>query len=320
MFTRSAFRAFLIRLAAVVVGLSLGVFLYQCGNSRSSFDGGRAWEFLTMQTDLGPRYPESPGWQAFQDKMKAFLDSLGAVYQRQEFVYADSLSGDSVPMANWIIRFNPDSAGKILIGAHCDTRPRADKEPDSTRRGEPILGANDGASGVAVIMLLAEMLKKHPPAVGVDLVLFDGEDFWQRGRMDQYFLGSTYFAANTPDTYWYGVVIDMIGDRDLQIYRESLSEEYIKEINDLVWAAARRLELPHVYDSVGHRVGDDHVALANNGIPAVVVIDFDYPYWHTLADAPDKCSPESLALVGRWMLELIYTASNPWPDSVGQSE
>jgi hypothetical protein len=112
--------------------------------------------------------------------------------------------------------------------------------------------------------------------------------------------------------YWYGVIVDMIGDRDLQIYREELSETYVKPVNDIVFDMARQLDLPNVYDTVGHRVGDDHTALCNGGIPTVVVIDFDYPHWHTHEDTPDKCAPASLDIVGRWMLELIDSAEFPW--------
>jgi glutaminyl-peptide cyclotransferase len=281
---------------------------------RPEFDGQRAYQFLTMQTDLGPRNPGSPGWLAFQDKARTFLDSLGVSYLRQPFEFVDTADGDTMHMANWIIRINPESPDRILIGTHYDTRPWADRDPDTTRRNEPILGANDGASGTAVLLHLAEILKDHPPAIGVDLVLFDGEDSWKSDRLDKAFLGSNYFAANPPDTnwYWYGVIIDMIGDKDLQIYREEISETYIKPINDIVFAAAKRLDLPHVFDSVGHRVGDDHTALSNAGIPSVVVIDFDYPYWHTHEDTPDKCAPASLEIIGRWMLEIIDTAANPW--------
>ncbi len=300
--------------AAALIMLSVSS---RSADSRPPFDGERAYKFLTMQTDLGPRNPGSPGWMAFQDMAKRFLDSLGVTYIRQPFEFVDTAGGDTMRMANWIIRINPDSPDKILIGTHYDTRPWADKDPDKSRRNKPILGADDGASGTAVLFHLAEILKDNPPAIGVDLVLFDGEDSWERDRLDKAFLGSSHFAANPPDTfwYWYGVVIDMIGDRDLQIYREEISETYIKPVNDIVFGAAMRLHLPHVFDTVGHRVGDDHTALSNGGIPSVVVIDFDYPYWHTHEDTPDKCSPASLEIAGRWMLELTNSAVYPWDDS-----
>jgi len=290
-------------------------------SDENSFDAERAYELLTWQTDLGPRPPGSPGWRVFQDNMRGFLDSLGATYIEQRLDFVDTVRGDTVPMTNWIIRINPDSSRKILIGGHYDTRPWADKDPDSTRRDDPILGANDGASGTAVILHLAEILTEHPPHVGVDLVLFDGEDSFEPGREETFFVGSFHFAANRPDTsmYWYGVIVDMIGDTDLQIYREELSETYVKPVNDIVFDVARRLDLPHVYDTVGHRVGDDHTALCNGGIPTVVVIDFDYPYWHTHEDTPDKCAPASLEIVGRWMLELIDSAKYPWEEEASDS-
>jgi glutaminyl-peptide cyclotransferase len=312
-------------MGAMTAALAMWVLAVVPGSARDArpaFDGQRAYQFLTMQTDLGPRNPGSAGWAAFQDKARDFLDSLGVTCIRQPFEFVDTADGDTMHMANWIIRINPDSSDRILIGTHYDTRPWADKDPDSTRRKEPIPGANDGASGTAVLLHLAEILEDHPPAIGVDLVLFDGEDSWERDRLDKAFLGSTYFAANPPDTfwYWYGVVIDMIGDRDLQIYREEISETYIKPVNDIVFAAAKRLNLPQVFDSVGHRVGDDHTALSNGGVPSVVVIDFDYPYWHTHEDTPDKCSPASLEIAGRWMLEIIDSAIYPWDDSADESD
>jgi glutaminyl-peptide cyclotransferase len=274
--------------------------------SEPTFDGERAYSLLTRQTDLGPRNPESPGWRAFQVMLSAFLDSLKIDYNTQPFEYYDYLRNDTIALANWIARINPACSVRVLLGAHYDCRPRAEKDPDSARQQEPILGANDGASGVAVLMHLAEVFTKHPPQIGVDLVFFDGEDYGARGKSDQYFLGSSWFGQHNQTPYEYGLVLDMVGDRDLQIFREKLSEEYVKPINDMVWAAAAKLGLSQFVDSALHRVVDDHVPLIIADIPAIDIIDFDYPYWHTHADTPDKCSPASLAVVGRLVVELIY--------------
>jgi glutaminyl-peptide cyclotransferase len=271
-----------------------------------AFDGTRAFALLIRQTDMGPRDPGSPGWARFQDMMKSFFDSLEIEAETQTFIYPDYLSGDTLTLVNWIARINPSSDDRVLIGAHYDSRPRADYDPDTALRDDPIIGANDGASGAAVLLHLAELMTAAPPPVGVDLVFFDGEDYGPAGRNNQYLLGSTHFASRPKPAYRFGIVIDMIGDRDLKIYRESLSERYAKEVNDQVWAAAARLGVGQFVDSVKHEILDDHLPLISAGIPAVDIIDFDYPYWHMQADTPDKCDAASLSAVGQVLLEIIY--------------
>jgi glutaminyl-peptide cyclotransferase len=285
------------------------IMVVSCGGGPRTvpeFDADRAFALLLMQTDLGPRVPESPAWEKFQSLAKNFFDSLGVTYETQPFTYPDYLRGDTVSMVNWIVHINPEKNGRILLGAHYDSRPRADYDPDTTRRNEPILGANDGASGTAVLMHLCELMAASPPRVGVDLILFDGEDYGPPGRNDQYLLGSTHYASNYDGEYDFGIIIDMIGDSDLNIYREVFSDRYVKDVDDLVWNTAARLGIPAFIDSLKYEVIDDHLPLVSGGIPTIDVIDFDYPYWHTHADTPDKCSPASLAAVGRVLLDVVY--------------
>jgi len=270
------------------------------------FDGQRAFYFLETQVALGPRNPGSNGWQAFQGLLSAHLDSLGIKYLTQPFDYHDYLTDDTLHLVNWIAHISPETNHRILISAHYDSRPRAEYDPDTSRREEPIPGANDGASGVAVLMHLAELMASAPPRIGVDLIFFDGEDYGPPGRIDQYLLGSSYFASHHEREYRFGILLDMIGDSDLAIYRERFSQERAREINDKIWEAAGRLGVTAFIDSVKHGVIDDHLSLMAAGIPAVDVIDFDYPYWHTQADTPDKCSAVSLEAVGRVMVEVIY--------------
>jgi len=287
---------------------TLACLLVSCGGDRlrPKFDPDRAFDLLLLQTDIGPRNPGSQGWAEFQTMLGAFLDSLNIEYKTQPFTYNDYIRGDTLRMVNWIARINPDEGDRILIGAHYDCRPRADYAEDPIRRDEPILGANDGASGVAVLMHLAELMKAAPPRVGVDLVFFDGEDYGPPERHDQFLLGSKYFASNHNASYAFGIIIDMIGDRDLAIYREVFSERYVKEINDLVWQTAARLNVTAFVDSVKHNVIDDHLPLIAADIPTVDLIDFDYPHWHTHRDTPDKCAPASLDAVGRVLVDIIY--------------
>jgi len=298
-------------IAIFCCGLIPALILSLCLSCRENaevpdFGGARAFDHLLAQTELGPRNPESEGWRKFQQMLGGFLDSLDISYERQPFEYYDYLKGETLSMVNWIAHINPDQDDRILIGAHYDCRPRADYDPDTTRRNEPIIGANDGASGVAVLMHMAELMKQNPPEVGVDLVFFDGEDYGPVGRNDQYMIGSTYFASNYRTDYRFGLIIDMIGDRDLRIYRETLSEKYAPEINDKIWNTAARLRVTQFVDSVKHNILDDHIPLLGAGIPTVDIIDFEYPPWHTHADTPDKCDTASLSAVGRVVMEVIY--------------
>lgn len=270
------------------------------------FDADRAFILLKIQTDMGPRVPGSAGWRDFQAYFRKWADSLGISTAEQPFAYADYLTGDTIPLVNLIMRINPKQSDRILLAAHYDTRPRSDYDPDSTKRHLPILGANDGASGTAVLMHLAELMVFNPPVVGVDLVLFDGEDWGQPGKLDQYLLGSQHFAAVNNTEYRFGILLDMIGDSNLKLYREAYSDLYAKDYNDIVWSAAARLGEKAFVDSAGPEVIDDHVPLISAGIPTINIIDFDYPSWHTTADTQDKCSPASLGVVGRVVLEVIY--------------
>jgi hypothetical protein len=270
------------------------------------FNAARTFDLLVRQTDLGPRNPGSQGWLNFQELLGRYLDSLGVDHEKQAFEYINYLNFDTVPLVNWIVHLNPASSDRLLIAAHYDCRPHAEHDPDSTKRNLPIIGANDGAAATAMLMHLAELLSAHPPRIGVDLVFFDGEDYGPRGRNDQYLLGSTHFASNHRAQYRFCIILDMIGDRDLQIYRESLSERYHKEINDKIWNTAAAMGVTQFIDSVKHEVLDDHIPLIGAGIPTVDLIDFDYPHWHTHADTPDKCDTASLSAVGRVIVEVIY--------------
>jgi Zn-dependent M28 family amino/carboxypeptidase len=201
-----------------------------------------------------------------------------------------------------------------MLCAHWDTRPFADMDRIENQN-EPILGANDGASGVAVLLELAFYLQKNEPPLGIDIVFFDGEDYGREGDLDSYCLGSRYFAENNPGIYpRFAVLLDMIGDAQLQIPREGYSQQFASQIVDLVWKAAKNVNAYQFLPEVRNYVFDDHVILNEAGIPAIDIIDFEYPdashrFWHTLEDTPDKCSPQSLKTVGEVLIELIYNMS-----------
>jgi Zn-dependent M28 family amino/carboxypeptidase len=213
-------------------------------------------------------------------------------------------------MVNLIGSWNPDRLQRVVIAAHYDTRPHPDQEVDPQRHKLPFVGANDGASGVGLLMEIANHLTDLETPWGVDLVLFDGEElvFGNDPRVGEYFLGSREFARIYADQrdrratkmrYAAGLVLDMVGGRDLRLSQEPNSLRAAPDLVREVWGVARRLNATSFRARQGREVLDDHLALIEAGIPAIDLIDFDYRYWHTADDVPENCSAESLAEVGR---------------------
>jgi len=271
--------------------------------ARSAFNGARAYAMLQAQCDLGVRPPGS----AAHEKCKAYiLRQLAPNVDKtdtQAFPYHDPDRKVTLHLTNIIGVINPTAAKKVLLFTHWDTRPTADQDLD--HKDKPIMGADDGASGVATLLEMARVLHAKRPAVGVILLFVDGED-WGPGENKMY-LGARYFAAR-PGPYKpaYAILLDMIGQKDLQVHRELGSETQHPELNNKVWSAAAALGYGSQFpDSLQGGIGDDHVSFNAAGIPAIDLIDFDYAYWHTLQDTPDKCSPDSLKAVGDVMVKVV---------------
>ncbi|OPZ84641.1 MAG: Aminopeptidase YwaD precursor [bacterium ADurb.Bin429] len=276
------------------------------------FDENRAWDDLETQLTYGPRVPGTEGHVNTREWLVARLKAQTDDVTLQPFAHL--LGGENVRMWNILARFTGTGAAPrehILLAAHWDTRPTADYDPDPAKRNTPIDGANDGASGVAVLLEIARQLKAHPIARDVTIILFDGEDYGP--KVDNMLLGSKYYAKNLPNPKpsW-GILLDMIGDADLSVYREPNSDKYAKAVNDRVFTAATRLGYLRAgtlsgFVNAPYRVPvvDDHMPLNEAGVPMVDLIDFDYPPWHTTADTADKCSPKSLKLVGKTVLYAI---------------
>ena len=276
------------------------------------FSGTRAFEYLLKQTQFGPRNPNSPGHAAcliwLEQTMRQFADEV-EVQRFKTQGYNETLS-----LANVIGRFNPQATGRILLAAHWDTRPRAEHDEDRSRRNDPILGANDGASGVAVLLEIASLMKSQPPEIGVDIILFDGEDYGFEGDLSKYFLGSRHFADTKPVDYnpRFGILLDMVGDTYLEIPKEINSLKYAPDILNIVWAKAKKLGYTQFLDEPGEEINDDHLQLNMVGIKTINIIDFNYPdpshrYWHTHQDVPENCSPASLEAVGTVVTHVVYT-------------
>src|SRR3954471_15194545 len=271
------------------------------------FDGQTAFGYIQQQISYGPRIP---GSQAHR-RMGQWLDSLlrqqadTLVLQQWEHVTA---KGDPLPLTNYIARFKPDAEKRILLLAHWDSRPVADS-PQSQDSTKPVLGANDGGSGVALLLGLADVLKRTPPAIGVDLLFVDGEDFGDFTKApNDVLIGSRYYGAHQAPgpKPLYAVLFDLIADKDLQIYQEGNSLVGAPEVVELVWDTAKDLGYAGYFiASPRHTLIDDHLELQKAGIRAIDVVDFDYPAWHTQYDTIDKVSASSLQVVGDVAVELI---------------
>jgi Zn-dependent M28 family amino/carboxypeptidase len=251
------------------------------------------------------------------DQMNGFAEAVTV----QNFTGKDH-TGTQHQLTNVISSFNLSATDRILLTAHWDTRPWADQDPHPANHNKPLLGANDGASGIAVLLEIARLLKQNPPPIGVDMVFFDGEDLGRSGDTDSFCLGSKHFARTKAPGFHprFAINLDMVGDRLLTIPREPYSEEYAPSVVEMIFSTARALKIAAFVDKPGRATYDDHIPLNEVNIPAVDLIDFDYPdesnrYWHTMEDTPDKCSPESLEAVGVVLVHIIYsqarTPANP---------
>ncbi len=252
------------------------------------FDGDTAYQHVLAQVALGPRPTGTEAGWATGDLIIAELEKAGWPVEMQEFVF-QGITGRNIIAKQ-------GSGPIIVLGAHYDTRPAADREADPAKREKWIDGANDGASGVAVLLEMARVLEFDKLKNEIWLAFFDAED---RGRLDgwPFSVGARYMAENLKVEPQSVVVVDMIGDADQNIFFEQNSTEVL---SDEIWAVAAELGYEaYIIPQPKHTIIDDHLPFIERGIPAVDMIDFDYAYWHTLEDTADKVAPESLERVGR---------------------
>jgi len=287
--------------------LALG-WLTACEPARPSrpFDGEAAYRAVETQVAFGPRVPGTPGHAAEAAWLDSLLQPLADTLIVQRWTHITA-RGDSLPLVNFLARFNPAAGERILFLAHWDTRPVSDG-PASRDSAAPVPGANDGASGVALLLGVAAALRRAPPSIGVDLLFVDGEDYGVFADERDVLIGSRHYAANMPSGAlpMYAVLFDMVGDKDLQIYQEGNSLTGAPEVVDLVWSVARDAGHGNLFiPAPRHTLTDDHISLQARGIRAIDVVDFDYLYWHTPDDTPDKVSAHSLRAVGEVALALV---------------
>ncbi|MFU7562046.1 M28 family peptidase [Stieleria sp. JC731] len=291
------------------------------------YDSDRAMGYLTKLCEFGPRPSGSEAMERQQRYLESFFLERGAKVTRQEFETRNPNDGSALTMTNLIASWHPERPIRFLFCAHYDTRPFPDR--DRQNRKGTFIGANDGASGTAGLMELSNQLDDLPDDIGVDLVMFDGEEFVFAENRDRYFLGSTYYAQTYQDSppevpFRSGVLFDMIGDKELKLYYELNSIRFAKPVAQSFWQVARRLRVDAFVPKARHDLRDDHLPLNRIGkIPTIDVIDFDYPrpgigspsYWHTQQDVPDNCSGESIAAVvwvaHEWIMQQSRSAKQP---------
>jgi hypothetical protein len=276
---------------------------------KEEFNGQRALAAVEYQVSRGPRTPGSPAHAQTVEWIKSELLASGWEVEIQE----TEMMGH--PVKNIVARWG-EGRPWVILGAHYDTRFLADQDPDPENRDQPVPGANDGASGVAVLLELARVIPGHllenstknPGQAGeVWLVFFDAEDNGHIPGWD-WILGSQAFVSNLKAKPDAAVIIDMIGDSDLNIYKEKNSHS---GLTDQIWDQAARLGYSAQFiPQYKHRMLDDHLPFVQAGIPAVDIIDFEYPYWHTTADLPDKVGAASLKAVGDVLLAWLEQQGN----------
>jgi glutaminyl-peptide cyclotransferase len=279
------------------------------GRGASEFNGQTAFGYLERQMAFGPRIPGRPGHRQTGDWLLAELRARADTVIVQEIRHV-TRSGETLQLRNFFARFKPSATERVLLVAHWDTRPMADKSENLGQQRMPVPGANDGASGVAVLLGVADALKTRPPERGVDLLFVDGEDYgdWSDSSRHDVLIGSRYFAGHQPPGYQplFAVVFDIVADKDLQIFQEGYSVQNAPEVVQRVWRTAADLGYERYFmPGVKHSLTDDHIPLQEAGIRAIDVIDFDYPYWHTTEDTIDKVSAASLQIVGDVAVALV---------------
>ena len=268
----------------------------------TGFDGNAAYNYAKAQFDFGPRVPGTPAAKQAGDwiirQMRARADTV--IVQSFTHTTAD---GKKLPMRNILARFRPELPERVLYVTHWDSRPVSESSTIEAEKKMPVPGANDGASGVGMFVALGDLLRKAKLDVGVDLLFVDGEDYGQFGPPEvDVLIGSRYFAANLPSPGYkplYGVVWDMIGDKDLRIPYEMNSFQQAPEVVSRVWQTAAGMGYGNVFvQESGGMITDDHIPLLQSGMRVIDVIDLEYPPHHTQQDTMDKISAKSLAMVG----------------------
>jgi glutaminyl-peptide cyclotransferase len=268
------------------------------------FDGARALEYIKALCAIGPRISGSDGMKKQQEMLQKHFETHGGIVEWQKFNGKQPSQPNAVPMANMIVSWNPAAKRRIILCGHYDTRPIADQEPRERDWRKTFLSANDGTSTVAFMMELAHHMKESAIKIGVDFVIFDGEEFINDNKRDKFFLGSEHFAeryrkGKPEHQYVAAVLLDLFAGKDARFPVEANSFFLAREVVESIWKEAERQQVKSFERVPGPEVQDDHLALNRAGIPAIDIIDFDYKHWHKLTDLPEACSAKTMADVAK---------------------
>jgi glutaminyl-peptide cyclotransferase len=291
-----------------ITALLLLLALQSCGDRpHPSFDSQRAWAHLVKQVEYGPRLPGSAARDSVTYYLTRTLVGAGGEVSAQRFDVKDPYADRVIPLVNVIANFYPGHERRVMLAAHYDSRPWADEEEADSLHSRPVPGANDGASGVAVLLEIGRLLGGYDPGVGVDLVFFDGEDYGKQGDLDYYLLGSKYFAATRPDYRPVcGILLDMVAGKESFIAREGYSRTNAPRLTDELFSRAERMGLEFFHPVDGGPIYDDHVPFLQSGIEMVDLFGYEYPWWHTVDDVPENCSQDRLGQVGALLVDFLY--------------
>lgn len=286
-----------------------------------TFNADSAYNYVAQQVAMGYRVPGTAVHKNTAQWLANEMTRHGADVIVQEATLK-VYNGDKVPMYNIIAQFAPENPNRILLAAHWDSRPYADHDPTPDNHRHPIDGANDGASGVGVLLEIARHVGAVPPSMGVDIILFDVEDYgapeWVSGdNSDTWALGSQYWAAHPHKTGYrarYGILLDMVGASGMCFYREYFSQYYASHVIDKVWRCAQRLGYSSVFvDAMGGAITDDHLYMNRVGVPSIDIIQMTdnsetgfFAQWHTIDDTMEHIDPYMLGAVGETVLTVIY--------------
>lgn len=275
------------------------------------FDGDGAYALTRQQCEFGPRVPGTPAHAQCADWLMTTLRASCDTVMMQTGTVQTATEG-KLNIKNIIGAINPQASQRLLLLAHWDTRPWADNDPDEGNHRKPVMGANDGASGVGVLLQLASQLKSTGTTIGVDIVLVDAEDMGIDDNEESWGLGTQYWVQHPHVKDYkplFGILLDMVGASDATFTREYYSTQYASGFADLVWKCAAG---SHFINAQGGAVTDDHVFINRAGIPCVDIIDMRSdsptgfcPVWHTTSDTMDSIDPATLAQVGQTLLNVI---------------
>ena len=299
----------------------IAMIVFGCSQQESvevpRFSGVKAFQYLEKQCEFGPRNPGSTGHKEFANYLENFLKERFDNILIQEFEYIEPVTESLRKGKNFIVLFNQDAKYRLLIGAHWDTRAISDQDKNIEHKTLPVLGANDGGSGTAILMTLYDMFTADEPPIGIDLVFFDAEDVGRSFEGNTFAVGSEFFSKNLPiKKPDFAIIVDMVGDKQLNLPIERFSYNIAPKKVKEIWDMAEDLSLNAFEKRIVEEIYDDHVPLWENAqIPAIDIIDFKYPnlfynHWHTQQDIPENCSPKSLEQVGTLLLNYIYVSDH----------